>query len=163
MIVVSDTSPIRALSFIEQLSILEKLFGAVVIPPAVVDELAHPARLAIDDSPVMLAQFPLSEVRAPVDASRVDQLAQILDRGESEAIVLAEELRCSAILVDEAAGRRIALRKGLVPLGSAGMLQRQKKVGFLREVRPLLDRLNDDLGFFIGHTPHRQILELAGE
>ena len=84
----------------------------------------------------------------------VDELAVVLDRGESEAIVLAEELRCSAILMDEAAGRRIALRRGLVPLGTAGMLLRAKKAGFLREVRPLLDRLNDDLGFFIGQVLH---------
>ncbi len=87
----------------------------------------------------------------------VDELAEVLDRGESEAIVLAEELRCSAILMDEAAGRRIALRRGLVPLGTAGMLLRAKKAGYLREVRPLLDRLNDDLGFFIAETLHRQV------
>lgn len=48
----------------------------------------------------------------------VDQLAEVLDRGESEAIVLAEELRCSAILMDEAAGRRVAFRRSLVLLGT---------------------------------------------
>jgi len=46
MIVVSDPSPIRAFAFLEQLTVLERLFVTVVIPPAVVDELAHPARLA---------------------------------------------------------------------------------------------------------------------
>ena len=65
--------------------------------------------------------------------------------------------------MDEAASRRIALRRGLVPLGTAGMLLRAKKAGFLREVRPLLDRLNDDLGFFIAETLHRQVLDQAGE
>ena len=56
MIVVSDTSPIRALVFLEHLSVLEKLFGTVVIPPAVGHELAHPARLASDSriTPVLL-------------------------------------------------------------------------------------------------------------
>jgi predicted nucleic acid-binding protein len=48
----------------------------------------------------------------------VDQLAEVLDRGESEAIVLAEELRCSAILMDEAARRGVALRRSLVLLGT---------------------------------------------
>jgi predicted nucleic acid-binding protein len=34
MIVVSDTSPIRALAFLDQLSVLDRFFGIVVIPPA---------------------------------------------------------------------------------------------------------------------------------
>jgi hypothetical protein len=88
MIVVSDTSPIRALVFLEHLAVLEQLFGTVVIPPAVVDELAHPARLAPDESPVDLSSFPFIEIRVPADQGRVGELAKELDRGESEAIVL---------------------------------------------------------------------------
>ena len=105
MIVVSDTSPIRALAFLEQLTVLEQLFGTVVIPPAVIDELAHPARLARGESPVDLSRFPFIQVRIPAGQAQVEELAEELDRGESEAIVLAEELHCPAILMDEAAGR----------------------------------------------------------
>ena len=75
MIVVSDTSPIRALAFLEQLSVLEQLFGTVVVPPAVVDELAHPARLAPDESPVELSRFGFIEVRLPLGQARVEALA----------------------------------------------------------------------------------------
>jgi uncharacterized protein len=163
MIVVSDTSPIRALAFLEHLSVLEKLFGTVVIPPAVVHELAHPARLAPDESPVELSRFPFIEIRTPAGQSRVEELAEELDRGESEAIILAEELHCSAILMDEAAGREMAIRKGLVPLGTAGLLLRAKRAGFLREIRPILDRLSDDLGFFLAESLRRHILDQAGE
>ena len=98
MIVVSDTSPIRALAFLEQLTVLERLFGTVVIPPAVVDELANPARLAPGESPVELSRFAFIEVRIPAGQTRVEELADELDRGESEAIVLAEELHCPAIV-----------------------------------------------------------------
>jgi predicted nucleic acid-binding protein len=41
MIVVSDTSPIRYLILIEAIDVLSKLFGEVLIPPAVVAELVH--------------------------------------------------------------------------------------------------------------------------
>ena len=51
MIVVSDTSPIRALAFIEHLTVLQKLFGTVVIPPAVVNELAHPRGWCLTNLP----------------------------------------------------------------------------------------------------------------
>jgi uncharacterized protein len=163
MIVVSDTSPIRALAFLDQLTVLEQLFGTVVVPPAVAEELRSPARLAPSESPRDVSRFPFIEIRTPADQGRVAELALHLDRGESEAIVLAEELRCSTILMDEAAGREAAMRCGLVPLGTAGILLRAKRAGFVREVRPLLDRLIGELGFFVGESLHRYILEKAGE
>lgn len=39
MIVVADTSPINYLCIIEQIDLLSELFGTVVIPQAVLDEL----------------------------------------------------------------------------------------------------------------------------
>ncbi|MBC8871479.1 MAG: DUF3368 domain-containing protein [Planctomycetes bacterium] len=163
MIVVSDTSPIRALAFLEQLSVLAELFGTVVIPPAVANELRNPARLAQGESPADLSLFPFIEIRAPIGQARVAELAEELDRGESEAIILAEELGCPAILVDETAGREAAVRKGLVPLGTAGILLRAKRAGLLAEVRPLLDHLIEDLGFFIADSLRRNVLDQAGE
>ena len=41
MIVVADTSPLRYLVVIEHDFLLPKLFGRVLIPPAVADELNH--------------------------------------------------------------------------------------------------------------------------
>jgi hypothetical protein len=39
IIVVSDTSPIRALSHLDLLTVLEELFSQVIVPPAVAREL----------------------------------------------------------------------------------------------------------------------------
>jgi predicted nucleic acid-binding protein len=41
-IVVSDTSPIRALAHLNLLYVLHALFGEVIVPPKVADELEHP-------------------------------------------------------------------------------------------------------------------------
>ena len=163
MIVVSDTSPIRAPAFLGQLAVLEKLFAVVIIPPAVADELCNPARLAPGESPADLSLFPFIEIKMPIGQARVAKFAEELDRGESEAIVLAHELGCPAILMDENAGREVAMREGLVPLGTAGILLRAKGAGFLTEVRPLLDRLVRELGFFVAESLRRNILEQAGE
>ncbi len=43
MIVVADTSPINYLVLIEQIGILPSQYTRVLIPPAVFDELTHPA------------------------------------------------------------------------------------------------------------------------
>jgi predicted nucleic acid-binding protein len=42
MLVVSDTSPLRALHFLKLIRLLAELFDDVVIPPAVATELTRP-------------------------------------------------------------------------------------------------------------------------
>lgn len=41
-VVVSDTSPIRALSHLDRLELLASLLGEVIVPPAVAEELLRP-------------------------------------------------------------------------------------------------------------------------
>ena len=42
MIVIADTSPISYLVSISEIDILPKLYGRVLVPPSVADELRHP-------------------------------------------------------------------------------------------------------------------------
>src|SRR5262245_50561356 len=99
-IVVSDTSPIRAFHFLNQIPLLQRLFGNVIIPPAVANELIHPASQFV---PLDLSLMPFVEIRAPQDQQRVAQFATSLDVGEAEAITLAVELGV-LLLIDEIDG-----------------------------------------------------------
>lgn len=99
MVVVADTSPINYLVLIEQIGILPRLFTRVLIPPAVFDELTHPAapspvREWTERRPIWL------EVITPKDTVPFAQL----DPGESQAISLAGELGADVVLIDELAG-----------------------------------------------------------
>jgi uncharacterized protein len=102
-------------------------------------------------------------VRSPQDRNAVDELRETLGPGEAEAIILAEELHAEAILIDEAAGRAVALQRGLQPIGVLGTLLRAKERGLLREISPLLDRLQKELGFFISKKLRDDTLKQAGE
>jgi predicted nucleic acid-binding protein len=42
-VVVSDTTPLHYLILIGRDSVLKKLYGQVIVPPAVLQELGHPA------------------------------------------------------------------------------------------------------------------------
>jgi uncharacterized protein len=86
-----------------------------------------------------------------------------LDPGESEALALALELKSSAILIDEAAGREMARRLGLLPIGVLGTLVRAKQRGLISSVGALADRLKSELGFFISTPLRDEILRIAGE
>ena len=120
----SDTSPIRALSHLGRLELLAALFQEIVVPTAVVEELEQPRPTF---APVAVRGLPFVCVRSPQDRDAVDALRETLGPGEAEAIILAEELHAEAILIDETAGRAVALRHGLRPIGVLGTLLRGKE------------------------------------
>ena len=160
IIVVSDTSPIRALSHLNLISVLEELFSQVIVPPAVARELLHaPSRLP----QVNVLDLGFVQVRAPTVLEKVEELLQTLDPGEAEALALALEIGASAVLIDESAGRAMANQLGVPPIGVLGILVRAKQRGLVSSVGTSVDRLQNELGFFISATLRDEILRIAGE
>jgi predicted nucleic acid-binding protein len=66
-------------------------------------------------------------------------------------------------LIDELAGRTIAMERGLAVVGTLGVLLRAKQVGLCILVGPLLDRLQAEINFFIAPALRKKILQQAGE
>jgi predicted nucleic acid-binding protein len=157
MIVVSDTSPIRALANLGQLDLLARLFGKVIVPTAVIDELRNPpAGMATID----VSRLSFVEVRQP---SKINLATHDLDAGEAEAISLALELDVKTLLMDEELGRSVAVRCGLAVTGTLGVLLRAKARGLVPTVTPLVDELQRDWQFFISDRVRTEFLRLAGE
>jgi len=102
-------------------------------------------------------------IQAPRNRAAVAELQATLGPGEAEALVLAGEVHADAILIDESAGRAAALRRGLTPLGVLGILLRAKQRGLIDSLRPLMDRLQNELGFFVSPELRSAVLEQAGE
>ena len=86
----------------------------------------------------------------------------ILDRGEPEAILLAEEVNCKFLLIDEKKGRAIATRRGVPVVGTAGVLLAAKKRGLLDAVVPNLKRL-EQAGYRMSEELTKEIARLAEE
>jgi len=120
MIVIADTTPLNYLVLIDLTHILAELFGQVVIPPAVLNELQSPQ--APDAVREWFAHHPdwlvVKEVPQP------DPTLAHLDPGEREAITLAQELQADLILLDENQGRREAINRGFNVTGTVGLLDR---------------------------------------
>jgi len=158
-IVVSDTSPIRALHHLGLLETLSRLFEVVFLPPAVLGELE---RVPDSQRPAELSSYAWVRVQRPSDEEQVLRLEAQLDRGEAEAIALALELNAD-LLIDEADGREVARRLGLARIGVLGILVRCKARGWIAEVRPLLERLQAQLNFYISPALRDEVLRIAGE
>ena len=154
MLIVSDTSPILNLVAIERLELLKDLYGLIVIPPAVSAELhANDIFLATKWIHVV---WPVN--RAAVQALRAD-----LDAGESEAIVLAQELKASLLLIDERLGRQLATQLGLDVTGLLGILAEAKRRGIIPACAPLLDDMIGRAGFWVGERLRSDYLKALGE
>lgn len=117
--VVSNTTPIIALALISRLDLLQQIYGEVSIPPSVEAEIQAGSAGAAGVQELASADW--IHVVALNDPRRADYLTD-LDRGEAEAIVLAEEMEANILIMDERLGRRHARRLGLPLTGTLGVL-----------------------------------------
>jgi uncharacterized protein len=154
--VVSNTGPIIALASIGQLDLLRELFGQVLIPPAVHAEIKD------DISVALLSTASWIQVQAVQDVLARQLLREELDAGESEAIVLAQEVAADLVLLDERAATRKARTINLQTIGTLGVLLMAKRNGLVTRLKPLLDDLHR-AGFHMSNILYRQVLQSAGE
>jgi uncharacterized protein len=158
--VVSNTSPITNLAAVNQLSLLQKLYGTIFIPEAVYVELTE-AKIVPGTVEVQTLNW---IVITPVtNRNSVITLQQELDSGEAEAIALALELNTNRLLIDERRGRQIASRLNIKFIGVLGILATAKRRGFLQAVKPVLDELINTMKFRVSEALYKQILQDVGE
>ena len=162
-IVIADTGPLIALARAGYLELLHALYQEILIPPAVYDELClgsnRPGSKRIAEA---VEQEWLHICRPSSKTSSLSELTLILDPGEAEAIVLAEEVDCKFLLIDERKGRAIAKRRGVPIAGIAGVLLAAKKQGFVDGILPIIKRL-EKAGYRLSGALIKEIGKLAGE
>jgi predicted nucleic acid-binding protein len=134
-VVVTDTSPINYLVQIGQVELLAKLFGTVIVPQAVLEELQRP------QAPAKVSHW-AADLPDWVDIRRFDgpKPDYSLDDGETEAIALALHLQVKAVLMDERKGRRVAKEQGLTTIGTLTLLELGDARGLL-EYESVLEKL----------------------
>ena len=130
MIVVSDTSPICYLLLIGEIELLPQLYGQLLIPQAVQQELANERSPAVVQA--WIGQPPewlvIQTVNIPPDSDLAND-----DLGERAAIVLALATKADLIVIDDLLGRQVARLRQLRVTGLLGILDeaaRQKLVDF---------------------------------
>lgn len=161
MIVVSNSSPLVALSAIGQAELLADLYGRVVVPDAVWNEVVEQG--AGKPGAALLASANWLHRQHVNDTTLVLALQEQLGRGEAEAIALGLELSADLVLMDERLGRRTAQRLGLRVVGVMGILVEGKRRGRVPAIRPLLERLRDVAGFRVGPALVARVLADEGE
>lgn len=137
--VVANAGPLISLAAINRLDLLKVLFEQIAIPQAVYDEVVVHGEGEPGSREVKEAEW-IRTVQIQ-DRLAVHLLRETLDAGESEAIVLAQELNARYVLLDDGLARRKARRIGLRMTGTLGILLMAKDAGLIPAVGPILDEL----------------------
>ena len=163
-IIVSDTSPITNLAAINQLDLLRQIYGRIVIPKAVYDEMASVGKVV--PGTVEVKTLDWIETRAVTDNNRVINLRNNqdeIDLGEAEAIVLAQELNAELLLMDERRGRSVAIARNLKVVGLLGVLLQAKQKGLILALKPMMNQLIDEADFRVSPQLYTTVLQAAHE
>jgi predicted nucleic acid-binding protein len=159
--VVSNSSPLIALTRVNHLLLLQRLYSELYLPAAVWHEVVvqgrgQPGAAAVQGAPWIVR----SAIR---NAPLVLSLTQDLGAGEAEAIVLAQELPADLLIVDERHAREKARRLGIPVIGVLGVLLEAKARRLLPAVRPVVDDLKNIAGFHSAPQLMAEVLRQAGE
>ena len=154
--VIANTTPLIALANIDRLELLHELYGTIIVPQAVVDEIiSEPAKQRVRSATWI-------KVEAIQDPSQKDIFRARLHAGEVEVMILAREQNADLVIMDDNAAKKTAKFLGLNVTGTLGILLKAKKEGYLEMVEPIMSELILD-GLFISDTVKGYVLKEAGE
>jgi len=119
--IISDSTTLIILFDLNKIELLSNLFTKIIIPQTVYQEISFKGS-------VDLGGF--IEVKQAKPCELLETLNMMLDKGESEAIALALEMKLK-LIIDEKKGRKIAMAQGLKVIGLLGIVYLNVLKGFL--------------------------------
>jgi predicted nucleic acid-binding protein len=150
--VISNSSPLIALTQIGRLDLLRQLHTSICIPPAVAAEV-EPTVAKLPDWVI---------VQEPARPLQPTAVSGSIGPGEREVISLGLESGSALLILDEQPARRLATSLGLRVIGTVGLLMAGKERGFLAKIRPELDHLLA-VRFFMDQDLYDRVIAQAGE
>lgn len=167
MTAVVDSTALISLASITAFHLLQEFFGELAIPDAVHTEVVIQGRGRPGEREVEEAMEATWIRKVSVqNLAPVEDLIQRqgFERGEAEAILLAQELGADWLILDEddKGPRRYAQELGLRVIGILGILLLAKKAGHIESVNEKLEELKAS-GFWIGPELYQHVLLAAGE
>ncbi len=160
MIVVSDAGPLIYLGAVGRLALLRDLFGRVVVPREVWNEVVGASTERPGSAETAAAAW--IDIRTPSPSPLAERLSETLGMGEAAAIGLCLELRADLLLCDDLEARRAAAAEGIRIVGTLGILVRGKRAGLLDAVRPIMEAMIG-MGLRVSADLVEEILALAEE
>ena len=140
--VIVNSTPLIVLGNIGYLWVLKELYGEIIVPKAVFDEVTIQ-----DDAAGNLLK---SETWIKVDESAVGADRKMyrarLHAGEVEVMILAQSQPADIVIIDDNEAKKTAKYLGLDVIGTLGVLMVARRRGIIPSLKEILERL-DSVGF----------------
>ena len=162
MKVVTNSTPLIALSKINRLELLREVYSSIYIPEevyteVVVNGIGKPGAAEVEAADWIFCQTVKDKNQVFILHNQT-----LIDLGECGTIVLAQEIGAERIIIDDRVAREVAIAKGLPVIGTVGVLRVAKTLHIIPAVRPILDDLRSH-GTRISDRLYHQILTTEGE
>lgn len=160
MRVICDAAVLIGLAKIGKLNLLEKLYEKIYIPWGVYNEVVVRGRSRPGAEEIDQAKW-VGRIKVK-DRTAVNLLVSEFGQGESEVLVLGNELKADWLILDDARARTAAISAGYRVIGLAGILLLAKQRNLIEDIKPLFNELVDK-NFRLSDKIMQTILEKAGE
>jgi predicted nucleic acid-binding protein len=147
--IIADSSCLILLDKIEELELLKKLFGKVIITSIIAEEFGTPLPEWIS-------------IKNAENKNYQNILELSVDRGEASAIALAVEQSDCLLILDDQKARRLAAELNLKYTGTIALLVEAKLKGYIISVRPIINKIRKT-NFHLTPQLEKKILKSAGE
>ena len=157
--IVVNSTPLIILGNINCLKILQELYGAIIIPRAVFEEVTSKddnAKLNLSQN---LSWIKVLEVQ---DKSNRKMYQAKLHDGEVEVMMLANEISADLLIIDDNAAKKTAKFLGFTVTGTLGVILKAKSEGIIPQVKPIVDEMLRQ-GFYISPKIIETVLKTAKE
>jgi len=162
--VIANSTPLIHLAASGDFELLRILFGSIIIPTAVYQEVVVEGAGKPGEAETRRAAGTWLTAAGELDQTLVRGIMQSqgLHAGESEVIVLAESLPADSIVMDDRRAVTFAKARGLAVVRTPAVYVTAKRRGLIGNVRPKIDQLRS-AGLRLKHGDYEAVLRLADE
>lgn len=148
-IIISDTSCLILLEKLDEIQLLQKLFGEVTITSEIADEFGNPLPGWI-------------KINNATDNNYQSKLESLVDKGEASAIALAVEQPDCLLILDDLKARKLAKELKINYSGTLGILVEGKLSGHINSMKIVLEKIKKT-NYRITPSLEKKILSRSGE
>ena len=157
--VIINSTPLIALSKINQLELLRKMYGEIYIPEAVYREVTRKNDIAKKQ----IQNNDWIHVTHIKNFERKRMYSAKLHDGEVEVMILAEEYGAEhLVVIDDNSARKTAEFLGLNLTGTIGILIKAKRKGLINFVMPYIESMKNH-GIYFSEQLMEQIKRISQE
>ena len=157
--VVVNSTPLIIFGNIDDLKILQELYGEIIIPRAVFEEVTSKD----DDAKLKLSQnLSWIKVLEVQDKNNRKMYQAKLHDGEVEVMMLSNEISADLLIIDDNAAKKTEKFLGFTVTGTLGVILKAKSEGIIPQVKPILDEILRQ-GFYISSKLMETVLKTSNE